>query len=106
MNAAIRAVTRAAIFNGFKVKGIYRGYDDEIRLHLLRRPEERRPRWHGHRHRPGRPAGPRGQPEGRRPQRGRKERGDDPRCRHQQSHRLCPGRLQPGGHEEAVHYRL
>ena len=34
MNAAIRAVTRAAIFNGFKVKGIYRGYkglvDDEI----------------------------------------------------------------------------
>ena len=23
MNAAIRAVTRAAIFNGFKVKGIY-----------------------------------------------------------------------------------
>jgi 6-phosphofructokinase 1 len=34
MNAAIRAVTRAAIFAGFKVKGIYRGYrglcDDEI----------------------------------------------------------------------------
>lgn len=26
MNAAIRAVTRAAIFAGFKVKGIYRGY--------------------------------------------------------------------------------
>ena len=26
MNAAIRAVTRAAIFNGFRVKGIYRGY--------------------------------------------------------------------------------
>lgn len=26
MNAAIRAVTRAAIFNGFSVKGIYRGY--------------------------------------------------------------------------------
>lgn len=26
MNAAIRAVTRAAIFGGFKVKGIYRGY--------------------------------------------------------------------------------
>ncbi len=26
MNAAIRAVTRAAIYNGFKVKGIYRGY--------------------------------------------------------------------------------
>ena len=26
INAAIRAVTRAAIFNGFKVKGIYRGY--------------------------------------------------------------------------------
>ena len=34
MNAAIRAVTRAAIYNGFKVKGIYRGYkglvEDEI----------------------------------------------------------------------------
>lgn len=35
MNAAIRAVTRAGICNGFNVKGIYRGYDglidDEIR---------------------------------------------------------------------------
>ena len=34
MNAAIRAVTRSAIYNGYKVKGIYRGYkglvDDEI----------------------------------------------------------------------------
>ena len=34
MNAAIRAVTRAAIFRGIKVKGIYRGYrgliSDEI----------------------------------------------------------------------------
>lgn len=27
MNAAIRAVTRSAISNGFKVKGIYRGYE-------------------------------------------------------------------------------
>ena len=27
MNAAIRAVTRAAIYNGWKVKGIYRGYE-------------------------------------------------------------------------------
>ena len=26
MNAAIRAVTRSAIFNGIAVKGIYRGY--------------------------------------------------------------------------------
>ena len=26
MNAAIRAVTRAGICNGFKIKGIYRGY--------------------------------------------------------------------------------
>ena len=26
MNAAIRAVTRSAIYNGIKVKGIYRGY--------------------------------------------------------------------------------
>ena len=26
MNAAVRAVTRAAIFAGFKVFGIYRGY--------------------------------------------------------------------------------
>ena len=35
MNAAIRAVTRTAISKGFKVKGIYRGYDglinDEIK---------------------------------------------------------------------------
>lgn len=26
MNAAIRAVTRSAIFSGLRVKGIYRGY--------------------------------------------------------------------------------
>ena len=26
MNAAVRAVTRAAIYNGIKVKAIYRGY--------------------------------------------------------------------------------
>ncbi len=26
MNAAIRAVTRAAIYNGLQVKGVYRGY--------------------------------------------------------------------------------
>ena len=35
MNAAVRAVTRAAISNGIKVKAIYRGYkgliDDEIK---------------------------------------------------------------------------
>ncbi len=30
MNAAIRAVTRAAIFNGLKVKGIYRGWEGLI----------------------------------------------------------------------------
>ena len=30
MNAAIRAVTRAAIFNGWKVMGIYRGYEGLI----------------------------------------------------------------------------
>ena len=30
MNAAIRAVTRSAIYNGFNVKGIYRGYDGLI----------------------------------------------------------------------------
>ena len=30
MNAAIRAVTRAAIFNGWKVKGIYRGWEGLI----------------------------------------------------------------------------
>ncbi len=30
MNAAIRAVTRAAISNGWRVKGIYRGYDGLI----------------------------------------------------------------------------
>ena len=27
MNAAIRAVTRAGIYNGFEIKGIYRGYE-------------------------------------------------------------------------------
>ena len=35
MNATIRAITRSAICNGYKVKGIYRGYEglihDEIR---------------------------------------------------------------------------
>ncbi|MCH3985754.1 MAG: 6-phosphofructokinase, partial [Prevotella sp.] len=35
MNAAIRAVTRAGIYNGFMIKAIYRGYDglinDEIK---------------------------------------------------------------------------
>ena len=30
MNAAIRAVTRAAIYNGWKVMGIYRGYEGLI----------------------------------------------------------------------------
>ena len=30
MNACIRAVTRAAIFNGIKVMGIYRGYEGLI----------------------------------------------------------------------------
>lgn len=31
MNAAIRAVTRSAIYNGFKVKGIYRGYEGLVK---------------------------------------------------------------------------
>ena len=35
MNAAIRAVTRAAIFNGFKVKGIYRGYKGLVTNELV-----------------------------------------------------------------------
>ena len=30
MNAAIRAVTRAGIYNGLKIKGIYRGYEGLI----------------------------------------------------------------------------
>ena len=30
MNAAIRAVTRAGIYNGFNIKGIYRGFDGLI----------------------------------------------------------------------------
>ena len=30
MNAAIRAVTRAGIYNGFKIKGIYRGWEGLI----------------------------------------------------------------------------
>ena len=45
-------------------------------------------------------------PEGSGPQRGRKERRHDPCGRHQQSHRLCARRLQPGGHEEAVYHRV
>ena len=31
MNAAIRAVTRAGIYNQFNIKGIYRGYDGLIK---------------------------------------------------------------------------
>ena len=31
MNAAIRALTRAGIYNCFKIKGIYRGYDGLIK---------------------------------------------------------------------------
>ena len=31
MNAAIRAVTRAGIYNGFSIKGVYRGYDGLIK---------------------------------------------------------------------------
>ena len=31
MNAAIRAVTRAGIYNGYTIKGIYRGYDGLIK---------------------------------------------------------------------------
>ncbi len=30
MNAVIRAVTRAAIFNGMEVKGIMRGYNFQL----------------------------------------------------------------------------
>ena len=33
MNAAIRAVTRAAIYNGLQVKGIYRGYKGYLSFH-------------------------------------------------------------------------
>ncbi|MBQ4524759.1 MAG: 6-phosphofructokinase [Bacteroidaceae bacterium] len=35
MNAAIRAVTRAAIYNGLKVKGIYRGYKGLVTGEIL-----------------------------------------------------------------------
>ncbi len=35
MNAAIRAVTRAAIYNGFEVKGIYRGYKGLITKEII-----------------------------------------------------------------------
>ena len=35
MNAAIRAVTRSGICNGFNIKGIYRGYDGLINLSLI-----------------------------------------------------------------------
>ena len=44
MNAAIRAVTRSAIFNGMKVKGIYRGYrglitDEIVDFHTQKRQQ-------------------------------------------------------------------
>ncbi|MDR1371452.1 MAG: 6-phosphofructokinase [Dysgonamonadaceae bacterium] len=35
MNAAIRAVTRSAIYNGFQVKGIYRGYKGLISNEII-----------------------------------------------------------------------
>ena len=35
MNAAIRAVTRAAIYNGWKVKGIYRGWEGLINNEIM-----------------------------------------------------------------------
>ena len=35
MNAAIRAVTRSAIFNVIAVKGIYRGYDGLINDEIM-----------------------------------------------------------------------
>lgn len=35
MNAAIRAVTRAGIYNGFNIKGIYRGYDGLINNEIV-----------------------------------------------------------------------
>lgn len=34
MNAAIRAVTRSAIFAGFRVFGIYRGYRGPVSIHI------------------------------------------------------------------------
>ena len=34
MNAAIRAVTRAAIYEGWRVYGIYRGWDEIGRAHV------------------------------------------------------------------------
>ena len=40
MNAAIRAVTRSAIFHGYSVKGIYRGYEGLIRNEIK---DENRP---------------------------------------------------------------
>ena len=39
MNAAIRAVTRSAIFSGFKVKGIYRGYRGLITNEIVEDPK-------------------------------------------------------------------
>ena len=35
LNAAIRAVTRAGIYNGFNIKGIYRGYDGLIKGEVM-----------------------------------------------------------------------
>ena len=39
MNAAIRAVTRSAIYNGLKVYGIYRGYKGLSLIHISRNKE-------------------------------------------------------------------
>ena len=47
MNAAIRAVTRAGIYNQFQIKGIYRGYDGLIKGEVKPFTTQ----WH---HRPGR----------------------------------------------------
>ena len=41
MNAAIRAVTRAGICNGYKIKGIYRGYARDQRNSLHRKAGRR-----------------------------------------------------------------
>ena len=46
MNAAIRAVTRSAIYNGLQVKGIYRGYKGLITGEIKEFKTEKRQQYH------------------------------------------------------------
>ena len=46
LNAAIRAVTRSAIYNGLQVKGIYRGYKGLITGEIKEFKTQKRQQYH------------------------------------------------------------